>query len=229
MSSLETTTISQTHFTPLAEALHRCVDELNTMQLDATFESVVRQLNVEFPTMELPTEDILKSSLNSLITENKLNYDYHRQTYSVSRTLLTPWDEFENLTLSDHSKADRDEEEIDLEFKDMNMKCANLDQLFYANGKTLSTESSSIADYKESHYSTDGGKLLRRNSSLSSEINKINLEHRNTNFKRSKSFKLNYKPNSDENGQLLDKNCTCNEIIIKRKLIISIKQRKTIY
>ena len=218
----EVTTISQAHFTPLAEALHRCVDELNSMQQEATFEAIGRQLNFEFPSVELPSEDILNNSLNSLVAENKLSFDHQRQVYTAMRILLSPWDEFENLTLSDNFKPDKEEDEIELEFKNINSenlnKCANFDQI-YLKSNTLSTENSSIDDCKEEHF-LESTKLLRRNSSLSNEIDQtsVSSEPRRGNFKRSKSLKMSYKPSSDVNGSLLTKDCTCNEIIIKSNI-----------
>jgi len=194
------------------------VEELNSLQLDATFEAVVHQLNTEFPDMELPSEEILLSSLNSLVAEKKLTFDYQGQMYRAARSLLTPWDEFESLTLSDHFKLEKEEDELELEFNSMHPesadRCANLDQLFYLKSKTLSTEDSSSVQDRENHILTSP-KLLRRNSSLSNEID--NSKHKKTNFKRSNSFKMRYKSTSDDNSQLLNKDCTCNEIIIKRK------------
>lgn len=228
---LEVTPINQAQFTPLAEALHRCVDELNSLQQDATFEAIVRQCLSTFPTMELPVEEILKSSLSNLVTENKLSFDKQRQVYTATRTLLTPWDEFERLTLSENFKTEREEDDIELEYKNLHgenlNKCANFEQLIYLNtsadnskSNTLSTENSFI---DEPHFEGKGSNLsilLRRNSSLSNQIEEstVNSELRRANFKRSKSLKLNYKPNGENRGnELLRKDCTCNEIIIKSK------------
>lgn len=213
----EVTTVTQSHFTPLAEALYRCVEELVRMQQEANLPAIVHQLNVDFPCMELPSEEILNSSLSGLVSETKLNFDDQRQVYTIARALLTPWDQFENLTLSDNFKSNKEDDEIELEFRNVNSespkKCANLEQLFYLKSNTLSTESSSIGDCKEDHF-LESTKLLRRNSSLSNEIDKLNSEHRRANFKRSKSFKLSYKPSPEEKTHLT-KDCTCNEIIIK--------------
>lgn len=216
-SALEVATISQSHFTPLAEALYKCIDELNQLQLEATFDSIVKRLLVEFPSMELPNEDILKASLNTMLTETRLLFDSCKQVYYTNRGSrpLTPWDEFENLSISDN----KDKDDIELEYKSVNTdtaesgKCAHFDGIFYMKSKTLSTEAS-FAEF------SDEKKLLRRNSSLSGEIHKYTSAEAATttaaaNFKRSKSFKLTYK----EEGEQVKK-CTCNEIIIKRKFAL---------
>lgn len=107
-SAVEVTTISQAQFTPLAEALHRVVDELshslqNESSAGITFEAIVRQLKTEFPCMELPPDELLRGSLSGLVAEHKLAYDAARGLYTATRPLLTPWDEFEHLTLLTHS------------------------------------------------------------------------------------------------------------------------------
>ncbi|KAH9390061.1 regulation of otic vesicle morphogenesis, partial [Tyrophagus putrescentiae] len=125
-SSLEVTTISQAQFTPLAEALHRVVDELNhSLNVEATFEAVVRQLKREFPGMELPSDELLRGSLSGLVAEHKLAFDASRGLYSATRPLLTPhWDELEQLTLMTSSEGNHHhhfkggpEEEIEIELK----------------------------------------------------------------------------------------------------------------
>lgn len=209
---LEVTTISQSHFTPLAEALHKCIDELNSLQLEATFETIVKRLFAEFPSMELPSEDILKSSLNTMLSENKLSFDYHKQVYFTTRSPpLTPWDEFENLSISDNTKNDKEAEEIELEYKSIDneiSRCEASEGLFYDKSKTLSSESS----FAELNHLISNQKVLRRNSSLSGELHQFPVEGK-FNFKRSKSFKLSNKENSNELNEM--KKCTCDEIIIK--------------
>lgn len=120
------TTISQAQFTPLAEALHRVVDELNhSLNVEATFEAVVRQLKREFPGMELPSDELLRGSLSGLVAEHKLAFDASRGLYSATRPLLTPhWDELEQLTLMTSSEGNHHhhfkggpEEEIEIELK----------------------------------------------------------------------------------------------------------------
>src|SRR5699024_1988525 len=66
-SVLEVTSTGQSHFTPLWEALHRCVEELSLLDQDATFGAITERLRAEFPTMELPCEDILRNSLSTMV------------------------------------------------------------------------------------------------------------------------------------------------------------------
>ncbi|UXI14772.1 Polycystic kidney disease protein 1-like 3 [Sarcoptes scabiei] len=79
----EITTISQTHFTPLSDALFDCIVKLNSLKIEANLANIIQQLWIEFPTIELPSEIALKSMLSMMCNEKKLVYDPIKLNYNI--------------------------------------------------------------------------------------------------------------------------------------------------
>nr|XP_046916296.1 uncharacterized protein LOC124496779 [Dermatophagoides farinae] len=233
---LEANTICQSHFTPLAEALYRCIDELGTTtngHLAATYDQILKRLCSEFPSVELPADDIIRSTLLAMTAENKLNYDSYHQTYTVSSNFVLPWgimDEFESLSLSDRtptSKHTYHTEDGDGDDDD------DVDDV---------TATVGYDDFSDCIATNKKLQLLQRRNSSSNDNNTNNNSNSGNHysktkqpFRRSKSFKLNYKTtttttmitNQDNNGDddMNDKErtkfvCSPTDLMLKRQSLL---------
>ncbi|KAH9501796.1 regulation of otic vesicle morphogenesis [Dermatophagoides farinae] len=232
---LEANTICQSHFTPLAEALYRCIDELGTTtngHLAATYDQILKRLCSEFPSVELPADDIIRSTLLAMTAENKLNYDSYHQTYTVSSNFVLPWgimDEFESLSLSDRtptSKHTYHTEDGDGDDDD------DVDDVAATVG---------YDDFSDCIATNKKLQLLQRRNSSSNDNNMNNNSNSGNHysktkqpFRRSKSFKLNYKTttttmitNQDNNGDddMNDKErtkfvCSPTDLMLKRQSLL---------
>ncbi|XP_075677912.1 uncharacterized protein LOC113790794 isoform X2 [Dermatophagoides pteronyssinus] len=256
---LEAATISQSHFTPLAEALYRCIDELGTRQITATYEQILKRLCTEFPSVELPADDIIRSTLLAMTAENKLNYDSYYQTYTVASNFILPWgimDEFESLSLSDRTPpskqyhtedGDYDEDIVavaDDDDDDMTIDSNNRQNFNnFEKNQQQSQSTTTDDDFSDCIATNKKLQLLQRRNSLSNDNN----SNRNGNhhskmkqqpFRRSKSFKLNYKTttiattNQDNNNDggdgdddMIDKEqtkfvCSPTDMMLKRQSLL---------
>ncbi|XP_076359847.1 stork-head domain-containing protein knockout isoform X2 [Tachypleus tridentatus] len=78
---VEMDAVSQVQFAPLGEALCNVIFELNAKQISATLEVISERLQINFPEMVIPQDEVLYKTLGSLIRDRKL---YHSgQGYCV--------------------------------------------------------------------------------------------------------------------------------------------------
>ncbi|XP_022238675.1 storkhead-box protein 1-like isoform X2 [Limulus polyphemus] len=78
---VEMDAVSQVQFAPLGEALCNVIFELNAKQVNATLEVISERLQINFPEMVIPQDEVLYKTLGSLIRDRKL---YHSgQGYCV--------------------------------------------------------------------------------------------------------------------------------------------------
>ncbi|CAG2102617.1 unnamed protein product [Medioppia subpectinata] len=219
ISFIETSIVNQTQFTPLSEALCKCVNELNLSHIRATFALIVKRLRTEFPNMELPSEKILKNSLKSLVQNKKLFYDIHNDCFTASSHSYqydNSLEELESLSLRRHQLFTGEEAFQRLHGKPTNPYGSegsshskkswptklDVDDYHRKRNSLASTDRSStytqhnINSYLDNKSDSLTKSALRRSSSLRLESNKMNItsnDVRNSAFKRSRSFKIQRK------------------------------------
>ncbi len=200
----------------MAEALCKCVNELNVRRIRATFDFIVKRLQIEFPNMELPSEKILRNSLKTLVQERKLYYNKEKDCFIAtpySYQLDNSLEDLENLSVrnqhlmtseeaftrlhgktahygSEESSTSKRSWGVQVDMSDMSDNRNKSDSLT-SNGNT-STVTHKTHNYLDNNSQTQTNSSLRRSSSLRIETNKINHsnENKTSTFKRSKSFKL---------------------------------------
>ncbi len=200
----------------MAEALCKCINELNVRRIRATFDFIVKRLQIEFPNMELPSEKILRNSLKTLVQERKLYYNKEKDCFIAtpySYQLDNSLEDLENLSVrnqhlmtseeaftrlhgktahygSEESSTSKRSWGVQVDMSDMSDNRNKSDSLT-SNGNT-STVTHKTHNYLDNNSQTQTNSSLRRSSSLRIETNKINHsnENKTSTFKRSKSFKL---------------------------------------
>ena len=219
ISAIDTSVVNQTQFTPLSEALCKCINELNIRHINANFETIVKRLQIEFPNMELPSEKILKNSLKTLVQNKKLFYDSHKDCFTAPTYHYNPHnslEELESLSLRDqhlstgeeaftrlHGKTTQygSDDEIDESSASKKSWAVQTDSDCLKKRDSLaSTGNSSTFTHKTNNCSDNSKQMptnssLRRSSSLRLESNRRNnsIDSRHSTFKRSRSFKINRK------------------------------------
>ncbi len=200
----------------MAEALCKCINELNVRRIRATFDFIVKRLQIEFPNMELPSEKILRNSLKTLVQERKLYYNKEKDCFIAtpySYQLDNSLEDLENLSVrnqhlmtseeaftrlhgktahygSEESSTSKRSWGVQVDMSDMSDNRNKSDSLT-SNGNT-STVTHKTHNYLDNNSQTQTNSSLRRSSSLRIETNKTNHsnENKTSTFKRSKSFKL---------------------------------------
>lgn len=76
--------VFQTQFTPLSEALCKCISDFNKQGVNAFISIIADNLKRQYPNIIPPTLDMLKKSLKALQKEGKVRYT-SKKGYTISR------------------------------------------------------------------------------------------------------------------------------------------------